>query len=76
MKRWSVETANNSWNDDEFVGSFRACMQYCRSSGYKIDGVEARLAHIEDRKGVCEFVYEYYYEDGGEIYIECAGVVV
>lgn len=60
MKRWSVQTANNSWNDDTFVGSFKACKKYCRDHGYKLDGVEAVLAHIEDRNGVCEFVYEIY----------------
>ena len=49
---WSVETEANSWNDDEFNGTFDECVQYCKANDYKIDGEFARLAEIEvDERG-------------------------
>ena len=52
MKLWSVETEANSWNDDEFNGTFDECVQYCKVNDYKIDGEFARLAEIEvDERG-------------------------
>ena len=44
---WSVEHEANSWNDDMFNGAYEECIAYCQEKGYKIDGVECRLAEIE-----------------------------
>ncbi|MCM1039842.1 MAG: hypothetical protein NC434_11010 [Ruminococcus sp.] len=52
MRTWSVEHEANSWNDDLFNGTYDECIAYCNEKGYKIDGVECRLAEVEvDERG-------------------------
>lgn len=49
---WSVELEANTWNDDTFNGTYDECIQYCEDYDYKIDGKEARLAHVVIEDGV------------------------
>ena len=52
-KIWSVELEANCWNDDTFNGTYEECIEYCKKHGYKIDGVEARLAEIDPEDCFC-----------------------
>ena len=59
MRTWSVETESNSWNDDEFNGTFDECIDYCNKKEYIIDGKFARLVEIEiDERGCVVDCYD------------------
>lgn len=59
MKIWSVEHEANSWNDDDFNGTYEECISYCQSNGYTIDGKECRLAEVEvDDRGCVIDTYQ------------------
>lgn len=50
---WSVEHEANNWNDDLFSGTYSECVAYCGERGYKIDGIECRLAEVETDENGC-----------------------
>ena len=45
-KTWSVETEENSWNDDLFNGTLEECIEYCKEKNIKVDGKNARIMKI------------------------------
>jgi len=45
-KTWSVETEENSWNDDLFNGTLEECIEYCKDKDIKVDGKNARIMKI------------------------------
>lgn len=64
---WSVESEVNSFNNDEFNGTFAECLAYVKEQGYKLDGHEAKIALIEvDEKGCFEFCHDEYIEEDDE----------
>lgn len=46
IKVWSVELADNNYNDDVFVGNFYECMEYCAAYDLRPDGINCRLAKL------------------------------
>lgn len=54
-KTWSVETEENSWNDDLFNGTLEECIEYCKEKNIKVDGKNARIMKIcLDENGVID----------------------
>lgn len=54
-KTWSVETEENSWNDDIFNGTLEECIEYCKEKNIKVDGKNARIMKIcLDENGVID----------------------
>ena len=54
-KTWSVETEENSWNDDLFNGSLEECIKYCKENNIKVDGKNARIMKVcLDENGVVD----------------------
>lgn len=59
-KTWSVETEENSWNDDLFNGTLEECIEYCKEKDIKVDGKNARIMKIcLDENGVIDLWEEY-----------------
>lgn len=54
-KTWSVETEENSWNDDLFNGTLEECIEYCKDKDIKVDGKNARIMKVcLDENGVID----------------------
>ena len=54
-KTWSVETEENSWNDDLFNGTLEECIEYCKDKNIKVDGENARIMKVcLDENGVID----------------------
>ena len=45
---YSVESEDNSYNDDEFNGSYEECVEYATKRGYNNENCQISLIEAED----------------------------
>ena len=45
---YSVESDDNSYNDDEFNGSYEECVEYATKEGYDNSNCQIALIQVED----------------------------
>lgn len=53
---YSVESEDNSYNDDEFNGSYDECVEYATKCGYNNENCQISLIEAEDGSWV--YTYE------------------